>query len=96
MSRLPWDSASGAIVSPRAFATFRLNEQTRTPNARFQPLLEAGAERTLEAVGCTPLILIEAPSPAYHRGMLRAGDYHSRVRRRPQALRYEATPIVLW
>jgi hypothetical protein len=24
------------------------------PNARRQPLLEAGAQRTLEAVGCTP------------------------------------------
>jgi hypothetical protein len=39
------------------------------PNARCQP--------PLEAVGCTPLILIEAPSSAYPGGMLRAGDYHS-------------------
>ncbi|MGH8056193.1 MAG: hypothetical protein ACREOH_02990, partial [Candidatus Entotheonellia bacterium] len=49
------------------------------PNAKFQPPLEAGAteERTLEAVGCTPLILIEAPSSAYRRGMLSLGKHHS-------------------
>src|SRR5262245_25622906 len=47
------------------------------PNASAQPRLEAGAERALEGVGCTPLILIEAPSPAYHSGMLIAGNYHS-------------------
>src|SRR5262249_3343741 len=46
-------------------------------NAARQPRPEAGAERTLEGVGWTRLILIEAPSPAYHRGMLRAGNYHS-------------------
>jgi hypothetical protein len=43
------------------------------PNARRQAWLEAGAQRTLEAVTCTPMILIEAPSPADHRGMLRVG-----------------------
>src|SRR5258708_33768943 len=45
-----------------------------TPNARPELLPEAGAteERTLEAVSSRPLILIEAPSPAYRRGMLRA------------------------
>jgi hypothetical protein len=43
------------------------------PNARRQARLKAGAQRTLEAVACTPLILIEAPSPAYHHGMLRVG-----------------------
>jgi hypothetical protein len=31
----------------------------------------------LWAVSSTGLILIEAPSPAYHRGMLRAGNSHS-------------------
>jgi hypothetical protein len=43
------------------------------PNARPELLLEAGArhERTLFAVACTSLILIEAPSSADHRGMLR-------------------------
>jgi hypothetical protein len=40
------------------------------PNATPQPRPEAGAERTLEGVGCRRLILIEAPSSAYHRGML--------------------------
>jgi transposase len=42
------------------------------PNAAPQPLPKAGAtqERTLEAVGCRRLILIEAPSLADHRGML--------------------------
>jgi len=46
-----------------------------TPNAAPQLLPEAGArdERTLEAVGCRRLILIEAPSSAYHRGMLTLG-----------------------
>jgi len=41
-------------------------------NAAPQPLPEAGAtqERTLEAVGCRRLILIEAPSRAHHFGML--------------------------
>ena len=41
------------------------------PNARFQPLPGAEAKRRLLAVGCKPLILIEAPSSAYHGGMLR-------------------------
>jgi len=42
--------------------------------ARYEPLPEAGArhERTLEVVGSIPLILIEAPSSAYRRDMLRA------------------------
>jgi hypothetical protein len=34
-------------------------------NARFQPRLEAEAQRTLAGVACKPLILIEAPSSAY-------------------------------
>src|SRR5262249_438368 len=46
-------------------------------NAQAHLLPEAGAQRTLEAVGCSGLILIEAPSPAYHGGMLIAGNYHS-------------------
>jgi len=50
--------------------------QLEQPNAGAQPLPEAGArdERTLEAVGCSALILIEAPSSAYRRGMLRAAQ----------------------
>src|SRR3989442_8751296 len=43
------------------------------PNAAAQPLPEAGAtqERTLEAVGCSGLIFIEAPSSADNGGRLR-------------------------
>src|SRR5215468_11376350 len=43
------------------------------PNATHQTWREAGArhERTLNAVACMPLILIEAPSSAYPGGMLR-------------------------
>src|SRR5215475_3006244 len=49
------------------------------PNAAPQPLPEAGAtlERTLEAVGRRRLILIEAPSSAYRRGMLSLGNSHA-------------------
>jgi hypothetical protein len=43
-------------------------------NARFQARREAEAQRTLYAVACTPLILIEAPSSAYPGGMLRVGN----------------------
>jgi hypothetical protein len=44
------------------------------PNARGEPRPKAEAKRTLYAVGCTPMILIEAPSSAYPRGMLRVGN----------------------
>ena len=67
----------------------------KLPNAGGEPHPEAGAQRRLEGVGCRRLILIEAPSPADHRGLLRAGDSHSAVRRRPQALLPEATPMIL-
>src|SRR5215510_4569364 len=65
-------------------------------NAAAQPCLEAGArdERTLEAVRCRPLILIEAPSSTYHHGMLVVGKIPKK-RRRPHAILYEATPILL-
>jgi hypothetical protein len=42
-------------------------------NAWAHLLPEAGAQRTLEAVRCSPMILIEAPSPADRRGMLNMG-----------------------
>jgi hypothetical protein len=42
-------------------------------NARGEPRPEAEAKRTLEGVGWTRLILIEAPSSAYPGGMLRVG-----------------------
>jgi hypothetical protein len=47
-----------------------------TPNATLQapPIAEARNERRLLAVACKRLILIEAPSPAYRRGMLRAAE----------------------
>jgi len=49
--------------------------QLEPPNATLHLLPEAGArdERRLEAVRCKRLILIEAPSSAYHRGMLTLG-----------------------
>src|ERR1044072_4061517 len=52
----------------------------RLPNAGPQPRLAAGAtqERRLAGGGCTPLILIEAPSPAYPRGMLVVGEWSRR------------------
>src|SRR5262249_16169475 len=46
-------------------------------NASLQLLPEAGAQRTLEAVSSRPLILIEAPSSAYRRGMLSLDHSHS-------------------
>src|SRR6185503_10179365 len=67
------------------------------PNAAPQPLPEAGAryERTLEAVGCRRLILIEAPSSAYHRGMLVVGRTNEE-RRRPHAIVHPTAPSLLW
>jgi hypothetical protein len=49
------------------------------PNARFQARRRAGAryERTLFAVACTPVILIEAPSSADHGGRLSLENNHS-------------------
>src|SRR6266700_5144508 len=67
------------------------------PNARGQARDIAGArnERPLCPVVCTPLILIETPSPAYHGGMLIAGNYHSRTRRRPHAILHPTAQSVL-
>jgi hypothetical protein len=52
------------------------------PNATRQAYPEAGAQRTLKGVACTRLILIEAPSSIYHRGMWVLGQKHTE-RRRP-------------
>ena len=51
---------------------------SQAPNARHELLPEAGAtqERTLEAISSRPLILIEAPSSTYHRGLLGVGKSH--------------------
>ena len=43
-------------------------------NAGAHLLPKAGAQRTLEGVGCSRLILIDAPSSAYPDGMLRVGN----------------------
>jgi hypothetical protein len=45
-----------------------------TPNAAPQPRLKAGAQRTLEGVGCRRLIMIEASPSAYHDGVLTLGN----------------------
>src|SRR5215510_8783121 len=56
----------------------------------------SATERRLEAVGCRALILIEAPSPADHRGMLRAGKQcHEQGGDLNEILHYPA-PILLW
>src|SRR5262245_26021872 len=66
------------------------------PNARPELLPEAEArhERTLEAVRCKPLILIEAPSSAYPSGMLVVGTVIKK-RRRPHAILHETAQSVL-
>jgi hypothetical protein len=43
------------------------------PNAGAHLLPEAGAQRTLEAVRCSALIMIEASPSAYPSGMLALG-----------------------
>jgi hypothetical protein len=50
----------------------RLSREEK-PNAGAHLLPEAGAQRTLEAVGCRRLILIEAPSSTDPRGRLVLG-----------------------
>jgi hypothetical protein len=63
------------------------------PNAGAHLLPEAGAERTLEAVRCSALILIEAPSSAYPSGMLVVGTV-TKKRRRPHAILHETAQSV--
>src|SRR5436853_7089976 len=56
----------GWVARPYPTGTFTLQETPSLSwrdNARHEPLPEAGAQRTLEAVGSMPLILIEAPPP---------------------------------
>jgi hypothetical protein len=64
------------ILSP---ALERTPQQKLEPNATLQVREIAGArhERTLFPVTCKRLILIEAPSSAYHRGMLALGKQPS-------------------
>src|SRR6266536_2711342 len=67
----------GWVASPYPTGSFTLQE---TPsfswrdNTAAQPRLEAEAERTLPGVGSSAMILIEAPSSAYHPGMLGVGN----------------------
>ena len=67
------------------------------PNATHQARRTAGArhERTLEAVACMRLILIEAPSPADHRGMLRAGKQCREQGGDLKEILHDAAPILL-
>src|SRR5712691_2847228 len=47
------------------------------------------------SMACLRLILIEAPSSAYHSGMLVVGKV-TKKRRRPHAILYPTAPILLW
>jgi hypothetical protein len=55
----------------------------RPSNAGRQAPRAAGAQRTLYAVACTPLIRIEAPFSAYRGGLLVVGDSHSEDEEEP-------------
>jgi hypothetical protein len=56
---------------------------------------QASAARSFWRVGCMPLILMEALSSAYRRGMLALGK-QPKERRRPHAILHETTQILLW
>src|SRR5712692_10416644 len=58
----------------------------------------AGArdEQRLLGVACTPLILIEAPSPAYHRGMLRVANPRNEQGGDLKAILHPTAPFLLW
>jgi hypothetical protein len=62
-------------IVPRLTAFGTIGRNANHINASHEPLPEAGAghERTLEAVRYSALILIEAPSSAYRRGLLALG-----------------------
>ena len=65
----------GWVARPSPTGTCTLQGTPRLSwrdNARHQARRTAGAQRTLYAVACMPMILIEAPSSAYRRDMLRA------------------------
>ncbi len=49
----------------------RLEVVVQRGDVRIEPRNMGHKDTRLLAVACTRLILIEAPSPAYHRGMLR-------------------------
>jgi len=64
------------------------------PNAGHQARREAGAPRTLEAVRCKPLIMIEASPAAYYDGMLTLGNT-TKLPRRPPMRFYTNPPLSL-
>jgi len=63
---------SSYIGALQGFLHNEMNAAIEEPNAGAQALLKAGAtqERTLEAVGCSALIMYEASPSAYPSGML--------------------------
>src|SRR2546425_12999168 len=66
------------------------------PNAGAHLLPEAGAERTLEAVRCSAVILIEAPSPADHRGMLGVANPRNEQGGDLKAILHPTAPVLWW
>src|SRR5438552_3907997 len=86
-----------------AFETWRACQRTsdyrsanERPNAGAHLLPEAGAQQTLEAVRCSALILIEAPSPAYHGGMLRVANPRNEQGGDLNAILHPTAPVLLW
>src|SRR6266446_8629524 len=67
-------------------------------NARGEPRARAGAtqERRLLRVGSSALILIEAPSPAYHRGMLGVANPRNEQGGDLNAILHPTAPVLLW
>ena len=72
-------------------------ETVLQPNAGAHLLPEAGAryERRLEAVRCSALILIEAPSPADHDGLLSTGKHGYEPGGDLKTIVHDAAPIFL-
>src|SRR5262245_54078121 len=68
------------------------------PNVGHQARRTAGAtqERTLFAVACSRLILIEAPSSAYHVVGWRWANSNNLKRRRPHEILHQAAPVLWW
>src|SRR5882724_11355537 len=94
--RSNWPSCRRGVSSPcdSKYRQVSSNDfrATKTSDGRTLPL-SCGPQSprpgtttkpALWAVSSSGLILIEAPSPADHRGLLRVGQPWSRIRRRPQ------------
>jgi hypothetical protein len=65
------------------------------PNAGAHLPPEAGAQRTLEAVRCSAVIMIEASPTAYPGGMLAVGK-PGYAGGDLKALLHQPTPLFLW